>query len=129
MMTMKQRKHFSVLLLTFALFFLMTALCVSADAGGKPTKITAKSSKTLTVAQGSTFELKVRMKPGNADDDYLTWSIISGKSVVQFRDSDRNDDDIKLKAIKTGTAKVRCKIRGTNKKVTFTIKVKKASSA
>lgn len=96
--------------------------------GPKPTKIAAASQSSVTVYAGNEFELKVKLTPVNAEDDYLQWSIVSGKGVVKFTDSDRWDDEVDLRAVKTGTAKVRCKISGSSKKVDFTVKVKKASS-
>ncbi|HCT92374.1 MAG TPA: hypothetical protein DF613_13515 [Lachnospiraceae bacterium] len=119
------RCMFAVLavVLTAAVF----GLPVKADYEPKPTSVKAVGSKTRTVKQGQEFELKVRTNPRNADDDYLRWSIVKGKGVVRFEDSDRDGDDIDLVAVKAGTAKVRCKISGSNKSVTFTIKVKKSS--
>ncbi len=79
---------------------------------------------TKTVTKGSEFELKVRTSPRDADEDYLRWTIVSGKKVVRFDDDDRTDDEIELKALRTGKAKLRCQIRGTNKKVYITVIVK-----
>ncbi len=88
----------------------------------KPRKVNiTRSSKTLYV--GGTYEIKTRTSPSDSDDDYLYWSIVSGKNVVRFTDRDRYDDDIKIKALKPGTAKIRCRIRGTKKYDTITIKV------
>lgn len=95
----------------------------TADTNIKPTTITAVSKKSRTVKVGKEITLRVT---ANGDDDYLYWKIKKGKGVVKFDDNDRSDDDIDLIAKKAGTAKVICKIKGTNKKVTFTIKVKKA---
>lgn len=94
----------------------------------KPKKITAIGNKTITVTVGQEFDLKVRTTPTNADDDYLRWKIVKGSKYVKFEDNDRSDDEIELIAQKTGTAKVRCTIKGTNKKVTFTVKVKAATA-
>ncbi|MCD8010580.1 MAG: hypothetical protein LUF34_07320 [Lachnospiraceae bacterium] len=93
----------------------------------KPTKLSA-TSKSITTYVGTEFDLKVKMTPTNANDNYLTWSVISGKSYVKIIDDDVNDDDIELKAVKAGTAKVRCRVRGTSIKCTFTIKVKAATN-
>lgn len=98
-------------------------VAVSAKAK-KPTKITAVSKKTVSVTAGKEFELKVK---ANGNDNYLYWTITKGKDIVKFDDRDRSDDDIDLIAKKAGTAKVVCKIKGTNKKITFTVNVKKAS--
>lgn len=99
---------------------------VKADSNVKPKKITAVGKQTVTVYAGQEFELKVKMTPKNAEDDYLRWKILSGSKYIRFDDNDRNDDEIEMKALKVGTAKVRCYIKGTSKKVDFTIKVKKA---
>lgn len=113
-----------------ACMIMLLAVCasrVSARAGDdvKPTGIYAVGSKTVTVTAGSEVELKVRTEPADADDDYLNWSIVSGSQYVAF-DSENKDDEIELKALKAGTAKIRCTIRGTQKRVTFTVKVEKA---
>ena len=96
--------------------------------GPKPKKIAAHSSQSVTINKGDEFELKVRLNPLNADDDHLRWSIVSGKNIVKFTDSDLRDDEVDLRALKTGTAKVRCKIAGTNTKVDFTVKVKNTTT-
>lgn len=98
----------------------------NADENIKPKKISAIGKKTITVTAGKELELKVKMTPGYADDDYLHWKIISGSKYVSFDDYDRTDDELELRAKKAGTAKVRCTIKGTGKKVTFTVKVKAA---
>lgn len=120
-----------IILLTCMLLALLFAgaLHAMADSHIKPSKIWAAGKKKITVQAGREFELKVRTSPGDADDDYLKWSIVSGSKYVRFDDSDRYDDEIELRARKAGTAKVRCTIRGTNKNVTFTVKVKKAPAS
>ena len=72
---------------------------------------------------GSTYEISTKTTPSESDEDYLYWSIVSGKNVVRFAERERYDDDIKIKALKTGTAKIRCRIKGTNRYDTITIKV------
>lgn len=123
---MKIMKKIIASILTLSLAIL--AVTPAHASGPKPTKITAISSKSVTVSVGNEFELKVKLTPVNAEDDYLRWSIVSGKNVVNFADSDRYDDEVDFRAVKTGTAKIRCKIAGTNKKVDFTVKVKKSAS-
>lgn len=110
-----------------ALMIGLLAVPAKADSNVRPKKITAVGKQTVSVYAGQEFELKVRMTPKNAEDDYLRWKIISGSKYVRFDDDDRDDDEIELRAIKAGTAKVRCYIKGTSKKVDFTVKVKKAS--
>ncbi len=88
----------------------------------KPRRVNiTRSSKTMYV--GSTYEISTKTTPSESDEDYLYWSIVSGKNVVRFAERERYDDDIKIKALKTGTAKIRCRIKGTNRYDTITIKV------
>lgn len=123
-------KKLSLSLLTLTLLLFTILIPVRADQDDvPPTRISARTSKNLTVTVGEELELKVRMTPKNADDDALRWTIVSGKKVVSFTDDDRNDDEIELKAIKAGTAKVRCRITGTSKKVTFKITVKEKTTS
>lgn len=123
------KKSLKVLFLLLAVVFVSAHLAfpVRAEGNVRPTSVSAVGSKRVSVSQGRKFELEVRMRPDYAEDDYLTWSIISGKGVVRFEDYDLHDDEVDLWAVKAGTAKVRCKIRGTGKSVTFTVTVKKSS--
>ena len=123
---MKKYRYLSFIALILSLIF---AIHSYADSNIKPKKITRVGKATVTVTAGKEFELKVKMNPLKAEDDYLTWKIIKGSSIVKFADNDRTDDEIELKALKAGTAKIRCQIKGTGKKVTFTVKVKKAPAA
>lgn len=86
------------------------------------------ASVKKTIRKGDTFELKAKLTPYNADDNYLDWSIAKGKNVVRFADSDRHDDEVEFRALKAGTAKISCQIRGTDIKSTITVKVKKADA-
>jgi hypothetical protein len=126
---MIMKRNIKVILALAAVVFMSMLAVFPVQAGRKvkPTSIKAVGSKSVTVSKGKKFELEVRMNPRKAEDDYLTWSIVSGKGVVRFEDDDLHDDEVDLWAVKTGTAKVRCKIRGTKKSVTFTVKVKKSS--
>lgn len=110
--------------------FLLSAatINVSAKDGQMPAGIRARK-QTVQVTAGKEFELKVRMAPRNAEDDFLTWEIVSGEKCVRFEDRDLRDDEVDLIALKAGTAKVQCSISGTEEKVTFTVKVKKAPKA
>ena len=123
------KRNIKVILALAAVVFMSMLAVFPVQAGRKvkPTSIKAVGSKSVTVSKGKKFELEVRLNPRKAEDDYLTWSIVSGKGVVRFEDDDLHDDEVDLWAVKTGTAKVRCKIRGTKKSVTFTVKVKKSS--
>lgn len=128
MMIMKKSMKTVLVLLVAVFMSALLVLPVRADRKVKPTSIKAVGSKSVTVSQGEGFELEVRMTPKKAEDDYLVWSIVSGKGVVRFEDNDLNDDEVDLWAVKAGTAKVRCRIRGTKKSVTFTVKVKKSAA-
>ena len=99
----------------------------SADYDVYPTSVTM-AVKKKTVKKGTHFELYARVSPYNAEDDSLVWSIVKGKNIIRFEDYDRDGDEQEFVALKKGTAKVCCQIRGTNKKVYTTIVVKKASS-
>ena len=121
------------IILSAAIFTLLLSavLTVSAYAGVKPKKISRIGAASRTVTVGDEFELKAQVKPLYADDDYLRWKIISGKKVICFDDYDTHDDEADFRALKAGTAKVRCYIKGkeSSTKINFTIKVKKAVPA
>lgn len=94
----------------------------------RPKTISAVGKKTLTMQVGEEKDLRIRMNPLHADDDFLRWKIVSGKKYVRFKDYDRSDDSIEIVAKKAGTAKVCCYINGkSDKKVNFTVKVKKSA--
>lgn len=116
-----------LLLLLAVAFTMICAAVVPAKAAKiKPTSITAVGKKTRTVYTGKEFELEVKMSSKKAEDDYLKWQIVSGSKYVRFEDNDRTGDDMEFKAVKAGTAKIRCTIKGTSKKVDFTVNVKAA---
>ncbi len=92
----------------------------------KPTWISADGRKAVTMRADNYRELEVNHN-GNEND--LKWSVTKGKKVVKIVSRDRTDDEVRIKALKTGTAKVTCRIQGTSKKVTYTVTVKKASAA
>lgn len=126
-MNLRKRK-FQKLMFLFALTtFLLSAAMINASAkdGLIPTGISSRK-QTVQVTAGKEFELKVKTAPRNADDDFLTWEIVSGEKYICFEDRDLHDDEVDLIALKAGTAKVQCSILGTDEKVTFTVKVKKA---
>ena len=119
-------KKYRFLLLITLIFSLLFAITSYAKDDTKPSKIKRVGKAAVTVYAGQEFELKVKMTPKDAEDDFLRWKILKGSAVVRFDDDDRTDDEIELKALKAGTAKIRCQIKGSSKKVDFTIKVKKA---
>lgn len=90
----------------------------------KPTSIRKLNYKKRTVRVGQKFELKAYARPYDYDDDQLIWST-GNKKIVKIISKDRRDNDITLKAMKTGKVKITCRIRGTKKKKTCTITVKK----
>ena len=81
----------------------------------KPTSIRKLNYKKRTVRVGQKFELKAYARPYDYDDDQLIWST-GNKKIVKIVSKDRRDDDITLKAMKTGKVKITCRIRGTKKK-------------
>ena len=93
----------------------------------KPTKVTAVK-KNVTVYEGEKFELKVKLKPLGADDDFLRWKVIGKAGIIQFDDEDKTDDEVEFKAVKAGSTKVKCYIKGTKKSVTIKVTVKSAES-
>lgn len=128
---MKKTKQ--ILIACMAIIIAVTGFgSISVQAGNKvkPTKVSiAKSSMSVTV--GKKFEINAKVSPKEADDDYLRWEIVSGKKYVKFIDKDLSDDEIELKALKTGKAKIRCYIKGKSKKKygdTITVTVKKKSA-
>ncbi len=124
---MAMNKRFQLLALPLSVSLLVAGAALPAEASAyvKPTKISAVTAKK-TVHKWQEFELKVKMKPYHAEDDYLHWSIVKGKNIIQFEDDDheREGDDMEFIARKKGKATVRCKIRGTKKKVDFHITVR-----
>ena len=103
--------------------------------GGKITyKITVKSptykisrvgNKERSMKVGNELELRVKRNGGVSEHD-LSWSTSNSK-VVKIVDG-RYDDEVELRAVGTGTAKVSCKNELTGGKIYYTIKVSKASN-
>lgn len=121
----KTRKLLVLSALMVTMLFAM-AFQSSADGRGKPSRISAIGKRNLTVYTGSDFELKVQMTPRKANDNYLRWRILSGKRYIAFDDRDLRDDEIEFRALRAGTAKVRCYITGTKRYVDYKITVKNA---
>lgn len=119
----KMKKLFTLLLTAAISVASLGAVTVAADDDVKPRKVKiTQTTKTMYV--GATTELKAKMSPSNADDDYLRWTIVGTKGIVKFDDDDRDDDEIEIKALKAGETKIRCHIKGTSQKSYITIKVK-----
>lgn len=118
----------------FFLAFMITALTVGSFSGIsvkargiRPKKVSITKS-SMKVGKGKEFEIKAKVSPRRADDDYLRWEIISGKKYVRFEDSDRDGDEMDFVAKKTGKAKIRCYVKGRSKKKSgdiITVYVKK----
>lgn len=134
MKTLRNRRMKVSRLLVLLTFMTMLLSVLTLQAGAKdvkPTSISANGKTGVTMTVGEEKDLHVKMSPARAEDDYLNWKIVSGSGVVKFTDYDCNDDEIEIRALKTGTAKVRCYIDipgKTSKKVTFTVTVKKAAN-
>lgn len=125
------RKAFIVLMAVMIAVTGFGSISAQAGDGGKPKKVSIKKS-SMTVKAGKEFEIKARVSPRDADDDDLRWEIVSGKKYVKFADDDRSDDEMEFKAKKAGKAKIRCYIKGKNKKKygdTITVTVKKNKSS
>lgn len=124
---MKHRKRFFIACAALMATVLATAGMgtISAQAGhGVRPKKAVISKSTYTVTAGREFEIKAKITPRHAEDDYVRWEITSGKDSVKFADRDRSGDDVELLAVKEGTAVVRCYIAGKNKdKYGDTIKI------
>lgn len=121
-----------VLLLAITTIALPNGTFVNADEDDrKPEKVVKITCSDRTLRVGSEFELYAQTSPYDADDDSLVWSIVGKKGIIRFDDDDRNDDEAEFVALKTGTTKVRCSIRGKGKKYskTYTVKVKKNSGS
>lgn len=125
---MKKKKGIFLVAAAIMSFSMLVGVSVSAD-GPKPKKVTRITSSDKTISVGEEFELKAKMSPVDADDDYLRWKIVGKKGIIKFDDDDRNDDEAEFVAVKEGTTKVRCEVAGKSKKYakTFTVTVSKPS--
>jgi len=120
----KITKKLLVFMLLFATFT-TSAITVNADNDDiRPSKIMKIICTDSSIKVGDEFELKARTNPYDADDDYLRWSIVGKKGIVRFEDIDNNDDEVEFVALKAGTTKIRCSIKGKSKKYSKTIKIK-----
>lgn len=88
-------------------------------------KIGKVGSSTKTMKVGQEIELDVNKGRGVSDND-LWWSI-ANTNILAFDDEDRSDDEIEVRALKAGTTKVYCKNELTGGKITYTVKVSKAT--
>ena len=122
---MRKRK-LPIFILLIVCLSLLSGFGVSAAHSRKPTMIRAYGPQNPTVTVGADFELKVKV---NGEDDYLTWNITGKKGIIAFEDLDRNDDEMEFHALKKGSTKVVCKIKGTSKKIIFKVTVKEIPSS
>ena len=84
--------------------------------------ISRVGNKDRNVKVGNEFELRVK-KNGNFSDSNLYWTTSNSK-VVKIADDDRYDDEIELRALKAGTAKITCKNALTGGKLVYNVTVK-----
>lgn len=87
--------------------------------------ISRVGAKERTVKAGNEFELRVKKNGGLRDND-LYWTSLN-TNIVKIVDDDRSDDDIELRAVKAGKAKIVCKNEVTGGKIYYTVNVEKAS--
>lgn len=92
------------------------------DSGLGANKIGRVGSATKTVYKGGELDLEVR-KGVKMKDSKIKWSI-GNTSILRFDDDDRYDDEIEVRALKTGTTKVTAKNLVTGGKIVYTVKVK-----
>lgn len=87
--------------------------------------ISRVGAKDRTVRVGNEFELEVRKNGGIQDKD-LYWTT-SNRNIVKVVDDDRSDEEIELKAVGKGTARITCKNQITGGKIVYNVTVKEAS--
>lgn len=117
------RKRLTATITALALALTVFAVPVSAAGGNNWIERVGKAARTVN--PGQEFELKVNHGRG-LDDDQIKWTI-SNVNIVKFDDNDRFDDEIELKAVKAGTAKVTANNQETGGKLVYTITVKAAN--
>lgn len=122
---MKNRKKFLATLLSTVL--VAGSITIPTQAASNDYKVTRIGNKAKTVTVGKEFELAVKkLGSKKVSDSKLKWTI-KNTSIVGFDDDDRYDDEIELKAKKTGKTTVTCKNLATGGKISYTITVKKSS--
>lgn len=84
-------------------------------------KISRVGKKVRRVEVDDDFELKVKKSKG-LSERHLKWSI-NNRSIVDFDDDDRTDDEIELEARKVGKTTITCKNTKTGKSITYIIHV------
>ena len=85
-------------------------------------KIGRVGNATKSIYKGGELDLEVRKGTGLREND-IKWSI-SNTNILRFDDDDRYDDEIEVKALKTGTTKITAKNLVTGGKIVYTVKVK-----
>ena len=84
-------------------------------------KIGRVGSATKTIYEGGELDLEVRKGKGLREKD-IKWTI-SNTNILGY-DDDRYDDELEVRALKTGTTKVTAKNLVTGGKIVYTVKVK-----
>ena len=88
-------------------------------------KIGRVGNATKSIYKGGELDLEVRKGTGLREND-IKWSI-SNTNILRFDDDDRYDDEIELRALKAGTAKITCKNALTGGKLVYNVTVKEGS--
>lgn len=122
-MMKKKLRNIIALLLVVVLAAGNVGTLTASAAGKKPTSVEITTSKK-TAYVGSKFELKAKISK-NSDDDYLRWSIVGTEGIIKITDDDTHDDEVEFKALKVGTTKVKCYVKGTDLASYATVTVKK----
>jgi hypothetical protein len=101
----------AVLAALLSLTVIISPLSIHADENDpKPTSIRRLNYSKKTLRVGQKFELEAYARPSDYDDDQLIWST-SNKKIVKIVSRDRRDDDITVKAVKTGKVKITCRYK------------------
>lgn len=118
---MKRKMSKMLALLLAVIMAMSTATMVSAKS--LATSISIKGSvKTIYVGQVKEFDSRIRPAYVDIPDRNIIWSSSNSKVLKVL---EKKDDDTKVKALKSGTATLTVKIKGTNIKASRTITVKK----
>ena len=114
------------LLAGLATFLLAVVLVVPVTAAVKPSGISIKGKKTVTVGKTIELDSVITPKKAKVKDRNIIWSS-SKPSVAKVLEN--KDDDTEIKGMKAGTATITVKIKGTKLKGTYKVTVKKAQKS